>query len=129
MGTATGRPILAICRGLQIVNVALGGSLIPHLPQPHRHRLSELALATGSRVAAAAGTTSVTISCFHQQALDRLGHGLRASAWSDDGIVEAVERDADAPRFLGLQWHPEDTADRDAAQQAIFAAFVAAARH
>jgi putative glutamine amidotransferase len=123
----TGRPILAICRGLQIANVTLGGTLVAHMQDPHRHVLSGLSLDPDSHLSVATGTQFITISCYHHQAIDRLGQGLRATAWSTDGIVEAVEMTEAADRwFLGLQWHPEDTAATDPAQQSIFSQFVAA---
>ncbi len=123
----TRRPILAICRGLQIANVSLGGTLIAHMQDPHRHVLSELSLGPDSHLAGATGARLLTISCYHHQAIDRLGDGLRATAWSADGIVEAVETNSASDQwFLGLQWHPEDTAATDPAQHSIFAQFVAA---
>jgi putative glutamine amidotransferase len=124
----TARPLLAICRGLQVVNVSRGGSLIIHLDDPHRHVTSRLFFEPHTHLAAVTGKREMTISCYHHQALDRLGQGLTATAWSDDGVVEAVETDpSDRQWFLGVQWHPEDTADTDPAQHAIFAGLVGAA--
>ncbi len=121
-------PLLAICRGLQIVNVARGGTLISHLDQPHKHVTSHLTFAADTHLAAVTGRNSMTISCFHHQAIDRLGEGLYPTAWSDDGVMEAVETDtADRQWFLGVQWHPEDTAETDPTQHAIFAGLVNAA--
>ncbi len=125
----SGRPLLAVCRGLQVVNVARGGTLLADMPTHHRHVVSDLQLDPASGVAAAVGADHVVISCYHHQALDRLGEGLHASARSQDGVVEAVERtDPGAGWFLGVQWHPEDTAADDPAQQALLDAFVSAAR-
>ncbi|KRF23169.1 gamma-glutamyl-gamma-aminobutyrate hydrolase family protein [Phycicoccus sp. Soil803] len=125
----TGRPVLAICRGLQVANVAMGGTLVAHMDRPHRHVVSELTLERACALTDALGTRTLSISCYHHQALDRLGDGLVAVAWSGDGTVEAVEMvAADAPWFLGVQWHPEDTAATDPAQMAIFAQLVAASR-
>ncbi|WP_432877568.1 gamma-glutamyl-gamma-aminobutyrate hydrolase family protein [Kribbella sp. CA-245084] len=125
----TGRPVLAICRGLQIVNVALGGTLVAHMDTPHRRVVSKLALEPECSLADALGARTLSISCYHHQALDRLGDGLGAVARSADGTVEAVQMvAADAPWFLGVQWHPEDTAATDPAQMAIFAQLVAASR-
>ena len=125
---ATGRPVLAICRGLQIVNVARGGTLVTDMPNPHRHRVLDLDLQAGSQLRAAAGTANLAISCYHHQSLGSIGDGLHATAWADDHTVEAVELDdAQGQWFVGVQWHPEDTADRDPAQAAIFRAFTAAA--
>ena len=124
----TGRPLLAICRGLQIVNVARGGTLIPHLAEPHRHVTSRLLLGADTHLSAITGQEAMAISCYHHQAIDKLGRGLHAVAWSDDGVMEAVESDRLDPQwFLGVQWHPEDTAETDSAQKAIFAALVDAA--
>jgi putative glutamine amidotransferase len=126
----TGRPLLAICRGLQVVNIARGGTLIAHLDEPHRHVTSRLTFGADTHLAAVTGRRVMTISCFHHQAIDQLGRGLHAAAWSDDGVVEAIETDAaDRQWFLGVQWHPEDTAETDPAQQAIFTGLVHAASH
>jgi putative glutamine amidotransferase len=126
---ATGRPILAICRGLQVVNVDRGGTLHQDMPIPHRHVISDLRLRPGTVLGDAAGAPSIRVSCYHHQALDRLGQGLIVSANAADGTVEAVEPAAAGdPWFLGVQWHPEDTAATDPAQHAIFAALAGAAR-
>ncbi len=127
---ATGRPILAICRGLQVVNVDRGGTLHQDMPEPHRHVVSDLELRPGTVLGDAVGKPVIRVSCFHHQALDRLGQDLRVSARSADGTAEAVELTATAggPWFLGVQWHPEDTAASDPAQHAIFAALADAAR-
>jgi putative glutamine amidotransferase len=126
----TERPLLAICRGVQVVNVARGGTLITHLEEPHRHVRSHLTFGKDTHLAAVTGHHAVTISCFHHQAIDELGEGLHAAAWSQDGVVEAVETEtADPQWFLGVQWHPEDTAETDPAQQAIFAGLIHAASH
>jgi putative glutamine amidotransferase len=125
---ATGRPVLAICRGLQIVNVARSGTLVTDMVTPHRHVVSELDLRDDSRLRSATDVSTMTISCFHHQALRAIGDGLRATAWAEDGTIEAVELAADDEQwFLGLQWHPEDTAAADDRQAQIFRAFVAAA--
>lgn len=124
----TRRPLLAICRGLQVVNVARGGTLHAHLDQPHRHVTSRLRLGADSHLAAVTGCQEMVISCFHHQAIDRLGAGLHATAWSHDGVMEAVETGpGDGQWFLGVQWHPEDTATTDPAQHALFGGLVDAA--
>jgi putative glutamine amidotransferase len=128
-----GKPVLAICRGHQVLNVALGGSLHQHLPDlvgkrtaaAHYHSHNEVEVVAGSKVAAAMGSTNPLGHCVHHQAIDRLGAGLVVTAWSH-GIIEAVEL---PDRWVvGVQWHPEDTAIDDPAQQGLFDAFVAAAR-
>ncbi len=123
-----GRPLLAICRGLQVVNVALGGTLVQDMPRHHRHVRSELTLKPDTAVHGVLGQDVATISCYHHQAVDRLGTGLIATASADDGVVEAIEL-AEPGRgwFLAVQWHPEDTADGDPAQQRLFGALVSAA--
>lgn len=129
-----GIPVLAICRGHQVLNVALGGTLHQHLPDVigrraaagHDHRQHDIDVVPGSRTAAALGTSRPSGHCVHHQAIDRVGAGLVVTAWSDD-VVEGVEL---PDRWVvGVQWHPEDTADGDPVQQALFDAFVAASRH
>jgi len=131
-----GLPVLAICHGMQLLNVARGGSLTQRLDPAlaARHGTSEawrehpVRLRRASRLAAAVGEGSLrACSSHHQQAVARLGEGLVASGWSEDGLVEAIE-DGDGRWIVGVQWHPEDTSARDAEQQRIFDAFVARAR-
>jgi putative glutamine amidotransferase len=123
-------PTLAICRGSQVVNVALGGTLHNHLPDvvgdhvahrtdppgpiPHRVRVDGDTL-----VARLMGATEVRPASWHHQAVDRLGDDLRATAWAPDGVIEATEHDGH--RWLAcVQWHPEITAHEDPTQQALF---------
>lgn len=122
-------PVLAICRGHQVLNVALGGSLIQHLPttDAHRDTMHGVAVVAGTRVASAMGTTSPLVHSFHHQAIDSLASALRVVATSDDSTIEAVEHTT-ARWIVGVQWHPEDTAHEDAANQGLFGAFVSAAR-
>ena len=133
---AVGLPTLAICRGIQIINVAFGGTLHQHLPdvpgliqhgvpgqdEGSRH---EVKVAESSRVAEACGQAALVCASHHHQAVDRLGGGLVPVAWSEDGLVEAVERDQGW--LVAVQWHPEDTAAADPAQQALFDALAAKA--
>lgn len=134
------QPILGICRGVQLINVALGGTLYQDLPTerpgPVHHdpdaarqaRSHAVRLAAGSRAATALGGTELVVNSIHHQAIDRLGSGLVASGWSEDGLVEAVESPAGTPWLLGVQWHPEELyADRAAPDRGIFRALVAAA--
>jgi len=126
-----GTPLLAICRGLQVVNVALGGDLVQHLPDlegtgPHRGGEGVFCERTirvdaGSRLAAVVGL-ELDVHCYHHQAVGRLADGLRAVAWSEDGVVEAVEPVQAAGFVLAVQAHPEESADRR-----LFRALVAAA--
>jgi putative glutamine amidotransferase len=125
-----GRPVLAVCRGLQVLNVALGGTLVQHLPDAVGHTghnprpgvfgRTDIALDGGSHVAAALGAT-VIAQCHHHQAIDRLADGLTVTGRAPDGTVEAVEL-AGHPFVVGVQWHPEQDDPR------IFAALVAAAK-
>jgi putative glutamine amidotransferase len=120
-------PLLAVCRGMQVVNVACGGTLEQHMEVPHRHVVHSLEVAAGTMLAKVAGRT-LSASCYHHQRVRELGRGLRPAAWAADGGIEAVEHERADRWFLGVQWHPEDTAATDPAQQALFAAFVASAR-
>jgi putative glutamine amidotransferase len=113
-----GIPILGICRGCQTLNVARGGTLHQHLPDvtdgtvDHRQTASgrmpthRVRIESGSRLAEIVGAEELEVNSFHHQAVDRLGRGLRAVAWADDGIVEAIESDGDT-LYLGVQWHVE----------------------
>lgn len=108
-------PLLAICRGMHVVNVALGGTLVQHMEPTHRHLVHPVK--ASGRVAGLLGQTP-DVSCFHHQCVDRLGDGLVPTAHAQDGTVEAVE--LPGARFLGVQWHPEDIS----AHQALFDALV-----
>ena len=139
-----GMPTLCICRGLQVLNVALGGSLVEHLPDEvgeainHRnpppgpdqissHALHPLRVDGASRLAEILGAVEVEPASWHHQAVRRLADGLRVTARADDGTIEAAEA-TDHPWLVAVQWHPEITAADDPTQQRIFDAFVAAAR-
>ena len=122
-------PLLAICRGMQVLNVLLGGDLVQHLPdstghdghQPvvGRHGRHEVRVAPSSLLGSAVGDSCV-VATYHHQAVDRLGRGLTAAAWAQDGTVEAVEVGA-ATWGVGVQWHPES---HDGT--ALFASFASA---
>ncbi len=112
------KPVLAICRGLQVVNVALGGNLIQDLQEQgfsnHRKgaeadREHLISVEPSSLLFSIAGQSQGLVNSAHHQGLDRLAESLRVSAWSDDRVVEAIEyMDFDQkPFFLGVQWHPE----------------------
>ncbi|MGH7509104.1 MAG: gamma-glutamyl-gamma-aminobutyrate hydrolase family protein [Gemmatimonadales bacterium] len=133
-------PILGICRGIQLINVALGGTLIQDLPSerggPVNHRPADsretrshpVRLQPGSRAAAALGTTSLTVNSFHHQAIKDLAPGLIATGWTGDDLVEAAESPPDASWILGVQWHPEEMyLDRQAPEQGLFRALVSEA--
>ncbi|MFH8798181.1 gamma-glutamyl-gamma-aminobutyrate hydrolase family protein [Streptomyces sp. NPDC017936] len=128
---ADGLPLLAVCRGLQVVNTVLGGTLHQDMGGPerdHRHVRHPVPLAPGSALARAAGADKAEASCYHHQHVDRLGEGLTVTARAADGTVEAVERAGGDGWFLAVQWHPEDTAHEDPVQQRLFDALVRAAR-
>jgi putative glutamine amidotransferase len=126
----TDLPTLAICRGLQLLNVALGGTLVQHLDDPlgiHRDAFHDVTFEPGSRIAEVMGVERMSVSSYHHQAVDRVGLGLRVVGRSDDGCVEAmVHTRADV---LAVQWHPEDDAHQAPRQQALFDALVDRARH
>jgi putative glutamine amidotransferase len=134
-------PTLAICRGVQVVNVALGGTLVQDLPSerpgalPHdgqrdrSDRVHALDVTGGSRLAEAIGATTATINSLHHQALARVADGLVAVAHAPDGVVEGVEWAGDDWWMTGVQWHPEElTETAEEWDRALFAAFAAAAR-
>jgi putative glutamine amidotransferase len=123
-------PLLAICRGTQAVNLALGGNLVQDMAVAggnHRHVVHPVQVAPDAVLAGIVGTAPL-ISCFHHQSIARLGDGLRAVAHSADGVVEAVELAGHDGWYVGVQWHPEDTAAEDRTQASLFCAFVSAAR-
>jgi putative glutamine amidotransferase len=116
-------PVLGICRGLQLINVVRGGTLIQHLPDvegvkpQHRRNAGtfvgnehEVALAPGSLAAAVAGETVHSTLSHHHQAIGSLGSGLVVSGTADDGVIEAIE-DPGLGYCLGVQWHPEADGD------------------
>ena len=132
-----GVPTLAICRGHQVLNVALGGTLDQHICSREggvSHGLPgveggstmhPVRVQGGSRLARALGTTEVGQACsHHHQAVEKRGVGLEAVAWADDGIVEGIELTDGDSWVVGAQWHPEDTAATDPVQQRLFDAFV-----
>lgn len=128
---ANGVPLLAVCRGMQMLNVVLGGTLhqhVPdvfgdteHLPKPGTFGRLPVKTAPGSRLATIVGS-EVDVHCHHHQSVDMLGTGLVPVAWAGDGVVEGVE--LAGPDFvLGVQWHPEE----DGVDRRLFQALVEAA--
>jgi putative glutamine amidotransferase len=128
-----GVPTLAICRGIQVLNVALGGTLHQHISDrddllEHRNAdgsdgvLHEVRAQPGSKVMKAMGVERAQTFSHHHQALGELGTGLIPVAWAEDGVLEAVE--LEAGWILGVQWHAEATAATDPTQQAFFDALV-----
>ena len=140
-----GLPTLAICRGIQLANVAFGGTLIDDIPhaqaeratiphavgEPHQQDRWQLVpehvvrIERDSGLARLLGTTSLVTSATHHQAVDRCAADLRVVARTADGIVEALEARFASPFWLAVQWHPESNrADDGGASRALFAAFV-----
>ena len=131
MAIARRLPLLCICRGLQALNVARGGTLHQDLPghrqdQPGRVPVHHVDVRAGSRLSAAlGGVTEVQVNSFHHQAIDELGERLEAVAWSDDGLIEGIEA-TDRDFTVGVQWHAEGLVDATE-QHALFTAFTEAA--
>jgi len=118
---ALDKPVLAICRGHQMLNVALGGTLIQHLDTTadHRDTMHEVELNHHSHVARAMGTTQPMVHSFHHQAIKQLAADLQVVGTHVDGTIEAVQHTT-AHWIVGVQWHPEDTAVNDPQQQQLF---------
>lgn len=135
-------PILGICRGIQMLNVAAGGNLYQDLTAQlpgsllHNYKVAEtpwerpthgVRLAAGSRLAGVLDAGGLMVNSFHHQAVKRPADGFDAVAWAEDGVVEAIE--APGRRFaLGVQWHPEGMFQTDPLASKLFAAFVEAVR-
>ena len=118
----SGLPILAICRGQQVLNVALGGTLHQHIDHPQwgddpATPVHEVRIVDGSLLHRSLGVASLQVNSGHHQAVDRVAPGLRASAFSPDGQVEALE--AEDHRILAVQWHPEEMASAPATRRLL----------
>jgi putative glutamine amidotransferase len=119
---ARGKPVLAICRGIQILNVALGGTLVQDIPSqcetkiahdedsPRGTRSHEVAVEPGSLIARAVGTEHLTVNSFHHQSVKRVADGMRVTARSPDGVIEGLES-TDDWWVMAVQWHPEEMND------------------
>ena len=129
-------PTLAICRGLQVLNVALGGTLHQHIPEhpgvaphgrpgePNGGRTQEVNVEAGTLLAKVMGTNRPVATCHHHQSVSELGADLRVVARADDDIIEGLELVDGGGWLLAVQWHPEDTAATDPANQRLFDALV-----
>jgi gamma-glutamyl-gamma-aminobutyrate hydrolase PuuD len=127
-------PVLGVCRGFQILNVAYGGSLCQHRPHQGARVLdspglrieeTDVRLDPSSRLAAVLGAASTRVCCIHHQAIDEVGPGLRVVGQASDGTVEAIE-DASGAEVLGVLWHPEQMLDSEGSRS-LYGAFVAQA--
>lgn len=133
-------PLLAICYGLQIWNVVRGGTLIQdiesQLPEaigheqgaPRGRRSHRVRLLAESGLSRLAGDESALVNSHHHQAIEIVGEGLRATAWTADGLIEAVEDQRTDRWAQGVQWHPEIEWEQDAFSENLFKSFIAAAR-
>ena len=133
-------PVLAICRGMQLLNVCLGGTLHQHLDSsvlhvvrkpedpPRQHRAAHpITIDGGTRLASIVGAGDHPVNSRHHQAVDRLGRDLQVSARSTDGVIESLELRS-APFVVAVQWHPEDRIEISSADRKLFDAFAAAVR-
>ena len=127
---AADKPVLGICRGIQVMNAVLGGDLyqdikpFEHLPHNgHWAKVHTVTVRRGTRLSRILGQDTVLVNSQHHQAVDRVAPGFTLAALSEDGIVEAIEK-PDARFCLGVQWHPEWLSDADPAMQGLFDAFV-----
>ena len=127
---AADKPVLGICRGIQVMNAVLGGDLyqdikpFEHLPHnDHWAKVHTVTVRRGTLLSRILGQDTVLVNSQHHQAVDRVAPGFTLAALSEDGIVEAIEK-PDARFSLGVQWHPEWLSDADPAMQGLFDAFV-----
>lgn len=133
---ARGTPVLAICRGIQMLNVALGGTLIQDIPSQcgteishdeeaaRSARTHDITIDPGSRIARAMGIDRASVNSFHHQSVNRLAAGLRVTARSPDGVVEGIETIDDEWWVMGVQWHPEEmTGSAEPWDRGLFKAF------
>lgn len=127
---AADKPVLGICRGIQVMNAVLGGDLyqdikpFEHLPHnDHWAKVHTVTIRRGTLLSRILGQDTVLVNSQHHQAVDRVAPGFTLAALSEDGIVEAIEK-PDARFCLGVQWHPEWLSDADPAMQGLFDAFV-----
>ena len=134
-------PTFGICRGHQVLNVALGGTLVQDIPSeveteinhslpdglPRTTRTHEVSIDNHSRLAQIMGTSQIQVNSLHHQSVEKAAPGVNVTAYAPDGVVEALEV-PDHHFYLSVQWHPEDLYDGDEAMMRLFTAFVQAAR-
>ena len=136
------KPVLGVCRGIQALNVACGGSLYQDVTAQHPRAIKHdyfptgdryprdylahpVRVGAGSRLASVLGAEQVQVNSMHHQGIKALAAGLRATAHAPDGLIEGVEK-PDARFVIGVQWHPEELAEQHAPMRRLFAAFVEA---
>lgn len=129
----TGKPIFGICRGIQLINVVFGGTLIqdikPTQKQKHSDFLNrarythEVVIKDDSELYNIIGSKNIPVNSMHHQAIDRVADGFKVSAVSDDGFIEAIEKE-DYDFFIAVQWHPEHMSKKFDLQQKLFDEFV-----
>jgi putative glutamine amidotransferase len=129
-------PVFAICRGIQILNVALGGTLVQDIPSqcdtriahdedsPRDSRAHEISIEPGSLIARAVGTEHCSVNSFHHQSVKRVADGMRVTAKSSDGVIEGIESTDANWWVMGVQWHPEEmTESPEPWDRGLFKAF------
>lgn len=131
------RPILCICRGMQMLNVVSGGTLLQDISKTQQCKHSDFAsrsrgchrvdIVPDTRLADILGAEPCIVNSLHHQVVDRIGNGLRVNAYSEDGYIEGLERPASG-FCIGVQWHPEHMSQHSMQQRRLFAAFVNACR-
>jgi putative glutamine amidotransferase len=134
-----GKPVLGVCRGLQVINVAAGGTLFqdcalyegaikhdyfPGAGWARDHLAHEVRILPGSRLHGAFGVEEAMVNSMHHQGVEALGAGLAATAWAPDGMLEALEGPCGGPFLVGVQWHPEMLIDAHAGTRRLFEAFI-----
>jgi putative glutamine amidotransferase len=134
---ACGKPILGVCRGMELMNVAYGGTLVDGIVHPtepvpmdgfERMVLHRVTLASGSLAEAVYGSTEVAVGCLHHQGAGSIPSELTASGWAPDGVVEAIEGDRAGGFMLGLLFHPEYMISRNAIHLRPYEALIEATR-
>ncbi len=135
---ATGKPILAVCRGMQLLNIGLGGTLYQDIKEQQRckhsdflgrkHGVHPVTITRDSILYNIVQTEQLLVNSIHHQAVNQVGDNLLVTATSPDGFVEGIQL-TDHPFCIGVQWHPEHMSPRDAKQQKIFTAFLDAVNH
>lgn len=138
------KPVFGVCRGVQIINIASGGTLVQDLAAQYEGTIKHdyfpaqgrfardllthsVSVDTESRLGSLLGVRSIKVNSMHHQAIDQVGNGLYATAWSPDGVVEAVES-GNGHYLMGVQWHPEELVDSDPRMRRLFHYFIRESR-